>query len=110
MKKVFLHICTIVLAIVLWPFAITGAVSYFISGMRFNRWVSSGLSLCLAVTLRVTSGRWLIYLGEGAPSAWYFELLFGVINWALAAIFVSAFAQSIIKFREGWQTRATSSA
>ena len=55
MKKVFLHICTIVLAIVLWPFAITGAVSYFISGMRFNRWVSSGLSLCLAVTLRVTT-------------------------------------------------------
>jgi len=110
MKTALLHLCTIALAIVLWPFAITGLLSYLVSGMRFNRWYSSGSSLCLAIVWRVASGHWLIYVGEEISYSWYFELFFGMISWVISAIFVSAFAQSIVKFLEGWRAKVSSRA
>ncbi|MDC0088043.1 hypothetical protein OAI07_00715 [Akkermansiaceae bacterium] len=101
MKAISIRIITILLALLLWPFSITALLSYFISGMKFNRWISSVSALGLVLISRILSGKWIITLGGrlnlGESHAWYLEILFGFFSWSLAAIIVAAFVQSTVK-------------
>lgn len=101
---------SIVAAIFLWPFAVAGIIAYFASGMRFNRWVSSGAALLTAIIWRLTAGEWQMRVGDSLPANWYIEIFHGILNWAVAAIFVSAFACWPVYFVEGYRSRLTSPA
>ncbi len=104
LKLVLLSLVGLAAAVVLWPFAIAGLLAYALAGMTFNRWVSSGVALGLVVGWRVFIGGWVIRIGDSASQSWYLELLPGIVSWALAAIFVSAFAQWPTKFRDGYRS------
>ena len=92
-KVIALTMMSLVAAIFFWPFAIGGIVAFFVSGMRFNRRVSSVLALLTAVAWRLSLGEWPVRIGDDSLTSWYFEVSNGIVSWALAAIFVSAFAQ-----------------
>ena len=103
----FLCLVALVATVLLWPFAVTGLLAVILSGMKFNRWVSSALALVLAIVWRITTGGWIIRIGDSTPEYWYFEVLPGIVSWAIAAIFVSGFAQWPAKFLEGYRSRFT---
>jgi hypothetical protein len=101
----FLCLVALVAAVVLWPFAVTGLLALVLSGMKFNRWVSSGLALVLVAVWRITTGGWIIRIGDSTPEYWYFEVLPGIVSWAIAAILVPGFAQWPAKFIEGYRSK-----
>jgi hypothetical protein len=101
LKNVALFIVSLLAAILLWPFAVAGIAAYFVAGMKFNRWVASGFALLSVLVWRLPMGEWPLSIGSGSPAYWYVEIVFGVVNWALAAIFVSAFARWPEKLVEG---------
>lgn len=102
---VLLSLVALVATVILWPFAVAGLLALVISGMRFNRWVSSGLALVLVVVWRIVTGGWIIRIGDSTPEHWYYETLPGIVSWALASILVPGFAQWPAKFREGYRSR-----
>lgn len=93
---------------VLWPFAVAGVLSLAISGMKFNRRVSSGLALVLVLVWRAVKGSWIISIGDPTPEFWYYDLLPGLVSWAVAAILVPGFAQWPSKFAEGYGSKPNS--
>lgn len=99
---VLLCIVALVAAVVLWPFAVTGFLVLVVSGIKSNRWWSSGLSLALVVVWRITTGEWPVRIGDSTSESWHFEVLPGMVSWALATILVSGFAQWPAKFLEGY--------
>ena len=101
LKFAFFCLLALIAAVALWPFAVAGMLAFALSGMKFNRWVSSGAAVSLVVFWRMMSGVWIVRIGDSAPEHWYFEILPGIVSWAIAVIFVSAFAQWPEKFREG---------
>jgi hypothetical protein len=101
----FLCLVALVAAVVLWPFAVTALLALVLSGMKFNRWVSSGLALVLVAVWRLTTGGWIIQIGDSTPEYWYFEVLPGIVSWAIAAILVPGFAQWPAKFIEGYRSK-----
>ena len=105
LKIVAFSVITLVCAMILWPFAIAGVVAYFLSGMRENRWVLSGIALIAAVLLRLASGSWSVELASGPTGDLFTESMHGLLNWAFAAILVSAFATYPAKFIEGYRSR-----
>ena len=110
MKVIVLSAVSLVIAIFLWPFAVAGISAFFVSGMRFNGWVSSVFALLAAVCWRLAVGEWPLQIGEGASTIWYLETFRGIVNWAFASIFVSAFAHWPAKLVEGYRSTATNSA
>jgi len=101
----FLSLVALVATVILWPFAVAGFLALFLSGMKFNRWVSSGLALVLVVAWRIVTGGWIIRIGDSSPEYWYYETLPGIVSWALAAILVPGFAQWPARFLEGYRSR-----
>jgi hypothetical protein len=101
----FLSLVALVATVILWPFAVAGLLALVLSGMKFNRWVSSGLALVLVVVWRIVTGGWIIRIGDSTPEYWYYETLPGIVSWALAAILVPGFAQWPAKFLEGYRSR-----
>jgi hypothetical protein len=45
----FLSLVALVATVILWPFALAGFLALALSGLKFNRWISSGLALVLVV-------------------------------------------------------------
>ena len=109
-KVIALSIVSLVAAIILWPFSVAGIVAYFVSGMRFNRWVSSGFALLAAIVWRLATGEWPLRIGDGSSSHWYIEAFCGIVNWALASIFVSAFNLAPTKLVEGYRSMVSRTA
>ena len=107
MKVIALIIVSLVAAIFFWPFAVAGIVAFLVSGMRFNRWVSSVFALLTAVAWRLSLGEWPLRIGDGSLTSWYYEVFQGIVSWALAAIFVSTFAQWPTKLAEGYRSART---
>lgn len=102
-----LCLVALVATVLLWPFAVTGLLAVAVSGMKFNRWVSSSLAFVLAVVWRLTTGGWIVRIGDSNLEYWYYELLPGIVSWAIAAIFVAGFAQWPTKFLERYRSRFT---
>ena len=69
--------------------------------------MSSAFALVAAITWRLSFGGWPLRVGSGSFEVWYLEMLLGVVNWALASIFVSAFAQWPVMFIEGYRSKQT---
>lgn len=107
MKVIAVSLISVVVAIFLWPFFAAGVFSYFASGMRFNRWLSSAFALLAAVIWRLGFGEWPLRVGSGSATNWYIETFLAVVNWAFAAIFVSAFAHGTAKVVEGYKFTKT---
>jgi hypothetical protein len=103
-KVIALSTISLVAAVILWPFSVAGVIAYLVSGMRFNRWVSSGFALLAAVAWRLATGVWPLRIGDGSTGYWYVEAMSAIVNWALAAIFVSAFALWPTKLVEGYRS------
>jgi hypothetical protein len=101
----FLSLVALVATVILWPFAVAGFLALALSGMKFNRWISSGLALVLVVVWRIVTGGWIIRVGDSTPEHWYYETLPGIVSWALAAILVPGFAKWPAKFLEGYRSR-----
>ncbi len=106
LKAVALIIVSLVAAIFFWPFAVGGIVAFFVSGMRFNRWISSVVALLTAVGWRLFLGEWPLMIGGGLLTNWYLEAFHGIVNWALAAIFVTAFAHWPAMLVKGYKSTA----
>ena len=100
----FLCFLALVATVLLWPFAVTGLLAVILSGMKFNRWISSALAIILAFAWRMTTGSWIIRIGDSTPEYWYLEVLPGIVSWAIAAILVSGFAQWPTKFLDGYRS------
>lgn len=96
MKKYFLCIILILVALLLWSFTLAGLFSYLLSGRKFNRWISSGTALLLACASRLFSGEWLFHIGEYNSYAWCIEILFGLSSWCISAIIVASVTQYIV--------------
>jgi|GEM_PF-3032355 len=103
-KVIALSTISLVAAVILWPFSVAGVIAYLVSGMRFNRWVSSGFALLAAVGWRLATGVWPLRIGDGSTGYWFVEAMSAIVNWALAAIFVSAFALWPTKLVEGYRS------
>jgi hypothetical protein len=110
LKVIALSIVSLVAAIFFWPFAVAGISAFFVSGMRFNRRVSSAFALLAAVCWRLGVGEWPLRIGEGSSTILYLEAFRGIVNWAFASIFVSAFAHWPAKLVEGYRSTAANSA
>jgi hypothetical protein len=106
-KEIVLGIAFLIAAIFLWPFAVAGVLAFLASGMKFNRWISSGFALIATIVWRLAFGEWALRIGGGASAVWYLEAFHAVVNWALAAIFVSAFAHFPAMLKEGYRSTAT---
>jgi hypothetical protein len=106
---VLLSLVALVATVILWPFAVAGFLALLISGMKFNRWVSSSLALVLVVVWRIVTGGWIVRIGDSTPEHWYYETLPGIVSWALASILVPGFAQWPAKFLEGYRSRLSKS-
>jgi hypothetical protein len=106
-KIIALTIMSLAAMIIFWPFAIAGIVAFLASGMRFNRWVSSACAILAAVIWRLAAGEWSLRFGDGSFVGWYSEAFHGIVNWALAAIFVSGFAHWCAMLVEGYKSAAT---
>lgn len=106
-KIIALTTLSLVAAIFFWPFAVGGMVAFFVSGMRYNRWVSSAFALFIAIVWRLSVGEWPLRIGDSTVNSWYFEAFHGIVNWALAAIFVSSFALWPAMLIEGYKSAAT---
>lgn len=106
-KMIALTTLSLVAAIFFWPFAVGGIVAFFVCGMRYNRWVSSAFALFIAIVWRLSIGEWPLRIGDGTLNSWYFEVFHGMLNWALAAIFVSSFARWPAMLIGGYKTAET---
>jgi general stress protein CsbA len=104
LKFALLNLLALGVAILFWPYALAALFALAISGMKLNRWVSSVVAFALVVAWRVVSGEWIITIGDTNPGRWYFEVLPGIVSWAFAASFVSAFAQWPAEFLEGYRS------
>jgi hypothetical protein len=103
-KLALLNILALAVAIVFWPYAIAGLFAFAICGMKFHRWVSSCVALIYVVAGRIINGEWRIKIGDSPPYHWYFEILLGIVSWALAAIIISAFAQWPSEIIKGYRS------
>jgi hypothetical protein len=93
MKGIALTIASLLAAIFFWPYAVAGIGAFLVSGLRFNRWISSVCALLAASCWRIAVGEWAFQVGGGSFAGWDSEVIHGILNWGLGAIFVSAFAQ-----------------
>ena len=100
-----LCLISLILAAAFWPFAVGGLLAVVLSGMKFNRFVSSAVALFVAVCWRAITGDWQVRIGDGAPDRWHLEILPGIVSWALAAIFVAFFSKLAAKFIEGYRSK-----
>lgn len=110
LKIVGLSIISLIAAIFLWPFAVAGVSAFFVSGMKFNRAVLAAFALLAAVCWRLALGEWPLRIGEGSSTVWYLEMFRGIVNWAFASIFVSAFTHWPAKLLDGYRSAVTKSA
>lgn len=105
LKLLFLSLLTLIVAVMLWPYAIGGVFVFFLSVKKFNYFVSPCVALGVVSLWRFITGQWHIRVGDAVPEHWYYEILPGILSWALATIFVSAFAMFPAKFLEGYRSK-----
>jgi hypothetical protein len=105
LKFALFILVALVASVILWPFAVAGYLAFFISGMKFNRWVSSGLAIALVIVWRIVNGKWIFYIGDSNPEHWDAETVSGILSWAVSCIFVPIFALWPAKFLEGYRSR-----
>jgi hypothetical protein len=98
LKLIAILILALLATLIGWPFSVAGILAYLVSGMKFNRWISSLFALLAVVTSRMVYERWPLWIGSFSDAHWSIEIFFGVLNWALAAIVVSIFAHWSVRF------------
>jgi len=104
-KFTLLNLIALAVAVIFWPYALAGLFASAISRMKYHYWVSSSVALVLVVAWRIIWGEWHITIGSWNPEHWYFEPLPGIVSWAFADIFVSAFAQCPAEFLKGYRSK-----
>lgn len=76
---VLLSLVALVATVLLWPFAVTALMAVMLSGMKFNRLISSALAFVLTVVWRITTGSWMVRIGDPTVEYWYHEVMSGLL-------------------------------
>lgn len=69
------------------------------------KWPVPLLALGIVLTMWFTTGKWAIRIGDMTDDPWYVLCLAGLIQWALAFVFVSAGYMMPKTFLEGYKSR-----
>lgn len=106
-KMMSMCVVALLAVIFFWPFAVAGITAFFVSGLKFNRWISSATAMVTVIIWRLSVHEWPMRIGPSVFTHWYMEVILGTVNWAFAAIFVSGFAHWPSMFIRGYRGKSS---
>lgn len=98
LRGIALGILFLTAVVLLWPFAVAGALAFILSGLKFNRWVALGMAAVTVLMGRMVTGEWILRFGEASSPQGFAGIWIGVVNLALADVCVSSFARCPARF------------